>query len=128
MFLSTRLQTRHNIVGSRADYSTAEFLVSSEVWSGDHKSCARNADISCGYVAGVCLQLTPERHNEGIWAGVNPPVNLGSKSVEAHLIYCINKRLSIISGDICDPLDLTTVREDARDQIDALIHGKGGVD
>ena len=113
-------------MGPHADHNTAVFLVSSEVWYGGHKSCVRNADISCGYVAGV--YLTPDRHSEGIWVGINLPVNLRSKSAEAHLVYCVNKRLSIISGDICDPLNLTMVREDARDQIDALAHGKGGVD
>ena len=45
--------------------------------------------------------------------------------MEAYLIYYINKGLSIVSTKISDLLGLITVREDVRDQMDALIRGKG---
>jgi len=96
--------------------------VISGVWHGDHKSCTRNADTSCGSAARG--YPTPDRYNEKILVGVNPPVNLGPKSVESYLVYSINKSLSVISTEISNFFDLITVREDVCDQTNTLMYEK----
>jgi hypothetical protein len=70
----------------------------------------------------------PDRHDEEIWVGVNPPVRLRSKNLEGYLVYYINKSLSIFSTEISGLLDLITVGEEICNQTDALIHGEGMAD
>ena len=43
-------------------------------------------------------------------------------------MYNVDESLGIIPGEVSDHLDLTTIREDCRDQRDALVCGEGVTD
>jgi hypothetical protein len=60
--------------------------------------------------------------------GVNRPVPQGSKSKSTYLIYCIDNILGIVPREIFSHLDVIVVRENCRDQRDALVRGEGIAD
>ena len=50
------------------------------------------------------------------------------KSAETYLIYNVDESLGIIPREVSDHLNLITIREDCRDQRDALVCGEGVTD
>ena len=102
----------------------------SEARSCGYRSRMRCADTSCGFLAGDYLNFPMSGMD--IFGGIRPSFSLVAlqcrDNANIHLVYHVDKNLGILPGEIFERLELITIREDGRYQIDALVWKKGRAD
>ena len=114
---SIRRRTRHDIAGHPIDRSKVGFVAALEVKPGSRISCTKRSNTSFGAIVGDLGDLNPYQWKAGIQRrreegekGDQNSVHQKRRNVEVHLMYHIDKALSVIPTEVKDHLNLLLAR------------------